>query len=132
MSENKRELKEFLKFLFCVFLRFSALLFLKIVVCFKGDRELLFSAHSIIIVIQEDFILTSIMPFLNFLMSFAGLLLLFIGVVQIVSIRRQFSLYFDKRDEVAQDTDKIRKRKLIFNVVLAAAGIILFVLSYII
>lgn len=71
------------------------------------------------------------MPFINFIISFVGLLLMFAGVVRIISIRKEFALFFDKRDQLPPDTARQRKRRLIISWILAAAGIILFIISYI-
>lgn len=70
------------------------------------------------------------LPFFSFLMSFAGLILMILGIIQIVAIRREFSMYFDKRDEVVPDSAHQRKRKLIVNSIIVIAGIILLILSY--
>lgn len=70
------------------------------------------------------------MPFFSFLMSFAGLLLLFSGVMRLIAIRKEFAMYFDKRDQLPPDTKAQRKRKIIISWILAISGIILFIISY--
>lgn len=72
----------------------------------------------------------SYLPFLSFLISFAGLVLMFAGVVRIIAIRREFSMYFDKRDQLPPESAKQRGRKITISWILVASGIVLFILSY--
>ncbi len=71
------------------------------------------------------------MPFLNFLLSFVGFILAFAGIVRLISIKKEFAMYFDRRDRILEDTLAQKKRKTIISWILVAAGIICFVLSYI-
>lgn len=71
------------------------------------------------------------MPFLNFLLSFAGLILAFAGIVRLISIKKEFAMYFDMRDRIPEDTLTQKKRKTVISWILVAAGIICFVVSYI-
>lgn len=69
-------------------------------------------------------------PFLNFVLSFVALILMIIGIIEIIAIRKEFSMYFDKRDEVAQDSLAKKKKKLIRSWIFVITGIILFIISY--
>lgn len=72
------------------------------------------------------------MPFFSFLISFIGLILLFTGAVRLFAIKREFAMYFDKRDQLPPDSLEKRRRKILISWILIVVGIILFILSYII
>ena len=74
---------------------------------------------------------SSFMPFIGFMLFFAALILLIIGITNIVDSKKQFNLFYDQRD--AKDfTDekyvKERKRGIVFIVI----AIVLLIASLII
>lgn len=70
------------------------------------------------------------MPFISFLISFAGLIFVLVGAVRLIAARSDFALFFDKRNEIPPDSLNQRRRKIITGLILVILGIILSVLSY--
>jgi hypothetical protein len=69
-------------------------------------------------------------PFLDFLLSFIAFIALFFGAVDMISVKREFSMYFDRRDQVEPDTEKKRKFRITRDWVLIVVGAVLFVVAF--
>lgn len=72
----------------------------------------------------------SIWPFISFVLFAIGIMLVFIGVVKLSTAKREWSLFYDRRDSVAK-SDKVSKNKSV-KVAWAtiAIGLIVFIASF--
>lgn len=72
----------------------------------------------------------SFLPFISFLMFLAGLVIILIAAAKLLAIRSQYHLWFDKRDELPEETQQGRKKAIITGWVIFAVGALLFLGSF--
>ncbi|MBQ4282787.1 MAG: hypothetical protein IJB96_02540 [Lachnospira sp.] len=72
----------------------------------------------------------SILPFLGFMCSLFGILLLVVGIVRYVSAKRKFNMYFDPYKTEEPDEASYKKEK-IASIVCIVLGAVLMVASFV-
>lgn len=75
---------------------------------------------------------TSVIPFLGFVLLVASMVIILIAVANIVTIQKDYRLYYERSalDEKPDPAEK--KRKLKKHAIVLVVGIVLFILSHII
>lgn len=73
----------------------------------------------------------SYLPFIGFMLFLIGMVLTAMGVVGYVSLRKNFNIFFDKRDSVEISKEKYEKDKK-KDIIMIVVGVILMVASFII
>lgn len=72
---------------------------------------------------------TSFLPFIGFMCFFAGLMLIFIGVIKISNSKHQWNIFYDNRDRKDLKSEYfVRDRKT--GIIMAIIGLILFIGSF--
>lgn len=75
---------------------------------------------------------TSVIPFLGFVLLVASMIIILIAVANIVTIQKDYRLYYERSalDEKPDPAEK--KRKIKKHAIILAVGIVLFILSHMI
>ncbi len=74
----------------------------------------------------------SVWPFIGFMMSLFGLLFLVIGIVNYISAKRKFNVFFDQRNVTDEPTEEGYKKDMTRGIIVAVIGGVLTVASFII
>ncbi|WP_027437161.1 hypothetical protein [Lachnospira multipara] len=71
----------------------------------------------------------SFLPFIGFMLFLIGIVALFIGAVKIIAAKRDFHIFFDKRNEI--EMSKLKSQKNIkTGIVLVVLGAICTIISF--
>ncbi|MDO5382762.1 MAG: hypothetical protein Q4F06_08630 [Eubacteriales bacterium] len=73
----------------------------------------------------------SYLPFIGFILFLFGMVLTAMGIVGYISLRKNFNIFFDKRDSVDISKEKYEKDKK-KDIIMIVVGIVLMVASFII
>lgn len=90
------------------------------------------SAYDVNIYDEEAFAGSSVIPFLGFCLFVVSIMIVFLSVVNIVTIKRDFKIFYDSSELAKKPDDKDKKRKIKKNVIILITGIILMIISRII
>lgn len=72
----------------------------------------------------------SILPFLCFMGSLAGLVILIVGIAKYSTAKRNWYVFYDRRDQVEMDEKKIKRDKVIGKTMIIV-GIAMMIIFYI-
>ena len=73
---------------------------------------------------------TSYKPFIGFMIFFAGLMVLFIGIIKLGNAKKQWNLFYDDRDKKnLSDPQYVKERKI--GKILIIAGVVMMLASFI-
>jgi uncharacterized membrane protein YidH (DUF202 family) len=72
---------------------------------------------------------SSFLPFIGFMCFVLGIVLIFIGIVKIVSAKHQWNLFFDQRDRKDLDAPVVRRDGKI-GIVLTVIGVVVLIGSF--
>lgn len=80
---------------------------------------------------SEEYAGDSFLPFIGFMLFLIGIVAIFIGAIKIIAAKREFHMFFDRRNEV--EISKLKNKKNIkIGVALVVVGAILTIVSFII
>lgn len=74
---------------------------------------------------------TSYLPFIGFMVFLAGMVVVIVGAAKYFTAKRQFNLFYDKRDSVDMNPARQERDKKVGKI-LMIIGVIMMVLSFII
>lgn len=79
---------------------------------------------------SETYAGDSYLPFLGFLIFFAGMMVVFVGAMKLSNAKKQWNLFYDQRDRKDLTSPKYVKESKIAKI-LIAVGIVLMLASFI-
>lgn len=79
----------------------------------------------------EEAVGGSILPFLGFMLFLFGSMMIFIGIVMVISAKREWKIYYAPHDEYTEDLIKQRKRDFLKGRIVYILGIVFFILSFV-
>lgn len=74
---------------------------------------------------------TSYLPFIGFMIFFAGLMFAFIGIVKISSSRHQWNIFYDDRERKDLNAPSVNKDRKT-GIIMLIAGVVMMILSFVI
>jgi hypothetical protein len=72
----------------------------------------------------------SFLPFISFAMFFAGLVIIFIGIILVNSAKKEWNLFYAPQDKYTDDMKAKRKSACLKGRIVYSIGFILFVASF--
>lgn len=72
----------------------------------------------------------TIWPFVSFMMFTAGIILVFIGVIKLSTAKREWSLFYDRRDSLPEAKEISEKKAKKHALILIALGVVIFIASF--
>lgn len=72
----------------------------------------------------------SILPFIGFLIFLLGLIVIVLGVINFVSVWREFRLWYDASELEKKPDTALKKAKMIKYGIMILAGVLMMALSY--
>jgi Ca2+/H+ antiporter len=73
----------------------------------------------------------SMVPFLGFCLFVASIIIVFLSIVNIVTVKREFKLFYDSSELDKKPDQTEKKKSLKKNAIILSAGIVLMILSQI-
>jgi len=80
---------------------------------------------------SEEYAGSSFLPFIGFMLFLIGIVAIFIGATKVLAAKKEFHVFFDKRNEVEMSKLK-NKKNLNMGIALIVIGVVLAVISFII
>ena len=74
---------------------------------------------------------TSYLPFLGFMVFFAGMMIAFIGIVKISNSRHQWNIFYDERDRKDLKSPAVNKDRKT-GIIMLVVGIVMMIVSFLI
>ncbi len=90
---------------------------------------LLSSLSEINIYDEDAYAGNSIIPFLGFCLFVASIIIIFLAVVNIVTIKKDFKIFYDSQSADAKPDDTLKKKGLKKNTIILIVGIVLMIVS---
>lgn len=79
---------------------------------------------------QEAYQGQSIWPFISFLLFFAGIVGVLVGIVVIVEAKREWHIYYGPNDKTATEEQLIKKKNFTKGIVVCAVSAMVFCVSF--
>lgn len=80
---------------------------------------------------SESYRGTSYLPFLGFMVFFAGMMIAFIGIVKISNSRHQWNIFYDERDRKDLKSPAVNKDRKT-GIIMLVVGIVMMIVSFLI
>ena len=80
---------------------------------------------------SESYRGTSYLPFLGFMVFFAGMMIAFIGIVKISNSRHQWTIFYDERDRKDIKSPAVNKDRKT-GIIMLVVGIVMMIVSFLI
>lgn len=78
---------------------------------------------------SESYRGTSYLPFLGFMVFFAGMMIAFIGIVKISNSRHQWNIFYDERDRKDLKSPAVNKDRKT-GIIMLVVGIVMMIVSF--
>lgn len=79
---------------------------------------------------EDDYQGDSIWPFIGFWIFIAGILLIVYGIVNLVSVWREFRIFYDSSALMEKPDPELKKKKMIKYSIIIGVGVLMIVGSY--